>query len=234
MVRIVYPTAFGDRPRSPLAIRKAAEWKAWVKAVSPVVLQGRLPEPYYREWVNLVRAIGRATAYSIRADDIPRLRIMLARFVRHYEELYYQHKLARLPACRSVFHALLHVADCVEWLGPMWPYAQWTMERMCGLWVPKVKLKQQADRNLSLALLREAQLHCLPYAVDTQHTTDDSGPSRDMVDKLFSSDLAEDADNRQVLLFPSCHSVAYNRQVYSSDDYAATLHSPVKEHLCLN
>ena len=50
MERIIYPTAFGDKPRSPLAVRKAAEWKAWTKAISPVILQGRLPEPYYREW----------------------------------------------------------------------------------------------------------------------------------------------------------------------------------------
>ena len=97
MGRIVYPTAFGDRPRSPLAFRKAAEWKAWVKVISSVVLQGRLPEPYYSEWINLVKAISLATDYSIRTDDIPRLRIMMARFITHYEDLYYQHKLARLP-----------------------------------------------------------------------------------------------------------------------------------------
>ena len=26
--KITYPTAFGDKPRSPLAVRKAAEWKS--------------------------------------------------------------------------------------------------------------------------------------------------------------------------------------------------------------
>ena len=72
------------------------------------------------------------------------------------------------------------------------------MERMCGLWVPNVKPMQQADRNLSIALLRDAQLHFLPYAVNTQHTTDDSDASRDMMDELFSGDSAEEADNRQV------------------------------------
>ena len=61
----------------------------------------------------------------------------------------------------------------------MWPYAQWTMERMCGLWVPipRAKPKQQADRNFSLSLLRDSQLHRLQYAIDTQNTTDDSDPS---------------------------------------------------------
>ena len=191
MARIVYPTAFGDRPRSTLAIRKAAEWKAWVKVISPVTLQGRLPEPHYCEWVNLVKAVSLATDYSIRVDDIPRLRTMMARFVVHYEELYYLHKLARLPACRAVFHALLHVAYCVECLGPTWSYAQWTMERMCGLWVPKVKLKKQPDRNLSLALLRDAQLHCLRYAVNTQRTADNCDARHRICDDLFSSDSAD-------------------------------------------
>ena len=72
MERIVYPTTFGDKPRSPLAARGAAEWKAWVKIISAVVLQGRLPEPHYREWINLVKEIGLAADYSIRATDVPR------------------------------------------------------------------------------------------------------------------------------------------------------------------
>ena len=154
--RIVYPTAFGDKPRTALAIRKAAEWKAWLKVISAAVLQGHLPEPYYHEWINLAKATTLATDYSTHSVDIPRLRNMMVGFVAHYEDLYYKRKQVRLPACRAVFHALLHVADCVEWLGPMWPHAQWTMERMCGQWVPKVKQKQQADRNLSLALLRDS------------------------------------------------------------------------------
>lgn len=81
MERIVYSTAFGDNPRSPLAVRKPAEWEAWVKVISPVVPHGRLPEPYYREWINLVKAISLATDYSICTTDIPRLRTMMTRCV---------------------------------------------------------------------------------------------------------------------------------------------------------
>ena len=89
MERIVYPTAFGDKPRSPLAVRKAAEWKAWVKVISPVILHGRLPEPYYREWINLVKAISLATDYSIYTTDIPRLHTMMIRYVPMYVILYF-------------------------------------------------------------------------------------------------------------------------------------------------
>lgn len=88
-----------------------------MKVISPIVLQARLPELYYYELVYLVKAITLATDYSIERAHVYKLRTMMVRFVRHYEDHYYQHKIARLPACRAVFHALLHVADSVEWLG---------------------------------------------------------------------------------------------------------------------
>ena len=128
-----------------------------------MVPQGRLPEPYYGEWVNLVKAITLVTDHTIRAADVPRLRHMVVRFATHYEGLYYKRKLVRLPTYRAIFHALLHVADCVEWHGPMRSYAQWTTERMCRLWVSEVKLKAQPDRNLSFTLLRDVQLQYIRY-----------------------------------------------------------------------
>lgn len=45
------------------------------------------------------QVISLATDCSIRTNDIPSLRIMMARSITHYKALYYQHKLARLPAC---------------------------------------------------------------------------------------------------------------------------------------
>ena len=47
----------------------------------------------------------------------------------HDEELYYQHKLARLSAVQCSMPSW-SVSHCVEWLGSTWPYAQWTMEHM--------------------------------------------------------------------------------------------------------
>ena len=88
MERIVYPTAFSDKLRSPLAVRKAAEWKAWAKVISPVILRGRLPEPYYSEWIDLVKAISLATDYSICTTDIPRLRTMIVRCVRNLQAVF--------------------------------------------------------------------------------------------------------------------------------------------------
>ena len=94
---------------------------------------------------------------------------------------------------------------------------------MCGLWVPKVRLKLQADQNLSLALLCASQLYYLWYAVNThwQRTTDGSDSSQDILDELYPGDSAEDD------LDIDTH------QVCALEDYTAILHLPVKEHLNL-
>ena len=82
---------------------------------------------------------------------------------------------------------------------------------------------QQADRNLAFALLRYSQLHCLQYVVDTQRTTDDSDPSQDILEKLFYSNSAEDETDIDT----------FQPEVYASEYYTATLHSPVMGHINL-
>jgi hypothetical protein len=107
--------------------------------LSPILLKGRLREPFYSEWVNLVDAITLATDYSITRENLNTLHGKFCRFVQHYEEHYYRHDLSRIAACKTVFHVLLHVAEGIEWLGPMWSYSQWVMERTCGLWTSRVR-----------------------------------------------------------------------------------------------
>lgn len=46
--------------------------------------------------------------------------------------IYYQHDLARLPACPLTIHALLHIADSIKFMGPVWCYWAFPMERHCG------------------------------------------------------------------------------------------------------
>jgi len=176
--RMVFPTAFGDKPRSIFTVRKAAEWRTWMKVISPVVLKGRLAEPFYSEWIRLVNAITIATDYAITTKDCQDLHGKFVRFIRHYEEAYYRYDLSRVSSCKPVFHALLHVSDSVRWLGPMWSYSQWVMERTCGLWTPRVKLKSQhTDRHLSLVTLHDTQLHFSRFAIQLGMLNDQSSPN---------------------------------------------------------
>lgn len=51
----------------------------------------------------------------------------------------------------------------LDWLGPVWAYWQFPMERMCGIIVASVGSRIQANRNLSLNILQQEQLHSLRY-----------------------------------------------------------------------
>lgn len=39
---------------------------------------------------------------------------------------------ARAAACPVTIHALLHIADSIQWLGPPWVYWMFATERLCG------------------------------------------------------------------------------------------------------
>ena len=47
--------------------------------------------------------------------------------------LYYQYSPARLSTCPLTIHALLHIADGIEYCGPVWVYWAFPMERYCAL-----------------------------------------------------------------------------------------------------
>ena len=176
--RSLLPCYFGDPLRPVSEFRKAAEWKLWTQTLSPILLRRRLHDEAYQHWMGFVRAVTVATDYSISLGEIGYLRIVLAAWVEDYERIYYRYKHSRLPACRSVIHALLHVANSLQWLGPMWSNGQWTVERMCGLWTPKVKLKFLADRNLSLAILRSIQVNAMASTADIMTLNDLGQPVR--------------------------------------------------------
>jgi hypothetical protein len=56
--------------------------------------------------------------------------------------IYYQHNPARLPLCLSTIHALLHIADDIEAMGPVWCYWAFPMERFCGSLLPAIKSRR--------------------------------------------------------------------------------------------
>ena len=86
-----------------------------------------------------------------------------------------EQKPGRLPACLPVFHQLLHVADALDWLGPMHVYSQWGMERMCGMITRTAKSRVSANRNMELTLLLTEQKHILGYVLNGADWPTDAG-----------------------------------------------------------
>ncbi|GAO52183.1 hypothetical protein G7K_6266-t1 [Saitoella complicata NRRL Y-17804] len=146
------PGALGRAPRNiqkNSAGFKATEWSLWMSLFSVPLLEGRLPERYLANWETLCEAYVRSIEFEITMDDLAKIRLLFKRFVRDYESLYYQKDHRRMQVCPSSIHMLLHLADCIEQLGPAWVFWAFPMARMCGMVVPKARSKSELNASLA-------------------------------------------------------------------------------------
>lgn len=111
----------------------------WVTIFSPLLLKGRLPEPYYTEWVRFTQIVTEFRQYTISDNSIDTLHAGIVRFVEHYEREYYQHDETRVSACRSTVHYLLHICQNIRDCGPPQLYWQFPAERACGIITQKAQ-----------------------------------------------------------------------------------------------
>ena len=137
------PAIWGESPRhfsKHCHEFKASEWRTFGMLIAPIVFdEGVLPSDCYEAFCDLVEAIESATSDIPQEDIQHTIRQPLIDFLHHYEEVYYQKRWDRLETCRSQIHFLAHIADCVEWCGPMNLYAQWSCERFCGIIAQSVR-----------------------------------------------------------------------------------------------
>ncbi|ODQ52526.1 hypothetical protein SAICODRAFT_58036, partial [Saitoella complicata NRRL Y-17804] len=126
------PGALGRAPRNVAknsARFKATEWSLWMSLYSVPLLHGRLPEKYVDNWETLCEAYVLSIELELPQSDIARVRELFKRFVRDHEQLYFKGQYNRLNLCPSSLHMLLHIADCIEHLGPAWVFWAFAMER---------------------------------------------------------------------------------------------------------
>lgn len=169
---------------------KANEWQNFTLILSPIMLKEHLPEEMYVLFMRLVSAFTTSMDTSISARDLTSLKSDIIDFIYHYEETYYQYKWERLAACTSQIHFLAHILDIIEWLGPVWSYWQYPMERICGILAKAVASRVQANRNMSLNILRIEQLNYLRYmaqdfnpSLTYDDITDDDSDHRENFDR---------------------------------------------------
>lgn len=161
-----FPAAFGDRLRdfySHSHHLKAAEWRNWTMLCSQIFLQDILPAHDFEAYCKFLDVIKLLELYELDIDEIQHVRAGILEFYQYYENRYYRQDFDRLPAMLSVFHQLLHIADFLESIGPMWSYSQWCTERMCGLIVGAARNRRTANSNMQINLKLEQQRHILPY-----------------------------------------------------------------------
>ncbi|QRV97963.1 Transposase family Tnp2 protein [Ceratobasidium sp. AG-Ba] len=115
-------------------------------------------EAYYRHFIDLVKLINMCCALSITREDVQSIRDGFAQWVRKYETLYYQKTRDRIRACTLPLHALLHIADDIEAMGPVWCYWAFPMERLCGSLLRANKSRRFPYSSLDHRVLQIAQL----------------------------------------------------------------------------
>jgi len=112
------PPAFITRPPRPYTGHiqhwKAVEYRNFLLYYGPIVLRGLLGDPYYRHFLLLSNAVGVLLERRITPDNLTRARDMLHAYVRRFAELYGQRYVSK------TVHSLIHLADCVRKLGPLW------------------------------------------------------------------------------------------------------------------
>ncbi|QRV79766.1 Transposase family tnp2 [Ceratobasidium sp. AG-Ba] len=127
--------------------------------LGPGLLRNRFTnEAYYQHFIFLVRLINKCCSHSVTQDDVDFIRRGFARWVERYEELYFQKKRRRLQACTLPVHALLHIADDIEAMGPVWCYWSFAMERFNGSLARATKSRRFPYSALDRRVLEVAQL----------------------------------------------------------------------------
>ncbi|KAF8676920.1 Transposase family tnp2 [Rhizoctonia solani] len=156
------PYTFGCRVPDPK--KKRAELTAEARLLlatmlGPVLLRGRfVHQKYYRHFIELVRLINMCIDFEITPNDIVTIREGFAKWVKDYEKYYYMNDQARLSACTLPLHALLHIANDIEAMGPVWAYWAFPMERFCGALTRASMSRRFPYSSINRRVLQLAQL----------------------------------------------------------------------------
>ena len=93
---------------------KAWEWCSWLLAYSLICLEGILPKKYLKHLSLLVSAVTTLFSESISPEELRKAHLMLVDFVVQFQDYYGKESM------NYNIHLLLHLAEAVKNLGPLW------------------------------------------------------------------------------------------------------------------
>lgn len=175
------PSAYGARVPNIAKERyllSAEMWSFWSLYLGPILLRNRFHRPkYYCHFIQLVQLLNICLKFEIKDSEIEHLRRGFINWVKEYERcaygssphprannrvqrpsIYYQYNLTRLSACPLTIHALLHIADSIKSMGPVWCYWAYPMERYCGRLQPAIKSRRFPYASLDRYAVELSQL----------------------------------------------------------------------------
>ncbi|KAI0694856.1 hypothetical protein C8Q76DRAFT_634372 [Earliella scabrosa] len=143
----------------------ADAWSFWTLYIAPVLLRRRFTHiRYFNHFVDLIRLLRLCLQFELSTTEIAQIRRGFIKWVQQYEKFYYQNDPDRLSTCPVTVHALLHIADSIEAIGPVWAYWAFPMERFCGQLQPAIKSRRfpwASIENHLIGLARITQVKLL-------------------------------------------------------------------------
>lgn len=190
------PAAFGCRVPdfSDTKKRVTAESRMlFTTLLAPALLHGRFTRPvYYQHFMTLVHLISTCLQLRMTTEDVDSVRKGFAKWVEDYEKLYYEHKAERVRACSLPIHSLLHIADDIQFMGPVWCYWAFPMERFCGALCRTNISTRHPWKSLNETITQVAQLTQLKHMyglsdelnLEARHSNIATGTRYDSYDDL--------------------------------------------------
>ncbi|CUA76247.1 RNA-directed RNA polymerase L [Rhizoctonia solani] len=132
--------------------------------LAPALLRDQFDSrQYYTHFLKLVQLIDMCMGLELPRSQVQVVREGFANWVVDFERLYYRHSASRLRVCTLPIHSLLHIADDIETMGPVWCYWAFPMERFCGALVranlnPRFPYASLDRRVLEVAQLAQIKL----------------------------------------------------------------------------
>ncbi|KAJ7256046.1 hypothetical protein C8J57DRAFT_1075207 [Mycena rebaudengoi] len=167
------PSAYGSRIPNIAKDRpnvSAEMWSFWTLYLGPVLLRHRFPNAkYYKHFIQLVRLLNICLQFEITDAEIEEVRIGFINWVKTYEDLYYQHNVSRMSTCPLTIHALLHIAPGIKFIGPVWCYWAFPMERYCGTLTPGIRSRRFPWASMDRYVLELAQLTQIKTLYNVTH-----------------------------------------------------------------
>ena len=160
-----FPRSFDRTPRNP-AEKLSSGYKAWefllyFYGLGPGLFYGLLDKKYYSHYCKLIVAIRIFYQRRISRQQLQLGHRLLLEWVLEFEDIYYQRKVERLHFVRQCVHSLTHLGPETHRLGPPSLSAQWTMERVIGIFGSLIKQPSNPFANLTEQAKKVAEINAL-------------------------------------------------------------------------
>ncbi|RDX43780.1 hypothetical protein OH76DRAFT_1458261 [Lentinus brumalis] len=215
------PSAFGARVpniATEAYLFTAEMWCFFALHLAPILLRRKFQDQrYYRHYMELVKIINVCLQFEITDDDITKVREGVVKWVSDYERLYVEYLPERASACPLTIHALLHIPDALEMIGPVWTVWEFPTERFCGILLPAVKSRRFPYASLSSYAADIAQLSQIELKYDLHEQLSLKPESRTTSDEY----------SYQCDAYPKCMLLGPRR----TEDVNKSLHSKIAQCL---